>query len=65
MNGTTTRTIWFAFVILAGAFVGTAGGMLSFAGGARAANAVLAGGGAFVTATTLGLLMVTFLHERE
>jgi hypothetical protein len=65
MNGTAARTLWFAFVILAGVFVGAAGGLLSFAGGARAANAVLAGGGSFVTATTLGLLMVAFLHDRK
>ncbi|MEV4706119.1 hypothetical protein [Actinoplanes sp. NPDC049316] len=65
MNGTAVRAIWFAYMMLVSAGVGVSGGVLSFLGGARVANAVLTAGGAFAAAATLGLLILAFLSERK
>jgi hypothetical protein len=55
------RQMWLAFTVLASAFVGVGGGVLSSLGGEHPARAVLAGGGTFAATLTIGILVLTFL----
>ncbi|WP_112604654.1 hypothetical protein [Micromonospora noduli] len=54
------RGIWLAITALAGVIVGTAAGILGWAGGLNAPTAVLTGGGAFAGTILLVLTALRF-----
>jgi hypothetical protein len=54
------RTVTSLLILLAGAVVAGAAGLLAYAGGATVPNAVLAGGGAYATAVFLGLALTHY-----
>jgi hypothetical protein len=54
------RAIWLAVTLLAGAIIGTAAGLLSWAGGTNPFNAVLTGAGAFAGTVIFIVTLIKF-----
>ena len=55
------RALWSAIILLAAVIVGSAGGLLSFAGGLPVPLAIITGGGAFGGTAALLLTLASFL----
>jgi hypothetical protein len=58
--GGSLRPIYIALILIVGVIIGTAAGVLSFAGGANIPTAVIAGGAAFAGAVLLLLALMKF-----
>jgi hypothetical protein len=57
------RSLWLAITVLTAVLVGSAGGLLSWAGGMNPPAAILAGAGAFTGTVLLLLAMLHFASD--
>jgi hypothetical protein len=65
LTDSTVRGLWLAITVLAAVLVGSAGGLLAWAGGMNPPTAVLTGGGAFTGTALLVLTMLRFTTGAE
>jgi hypothetical protein len=56
--------VWIAIALMVGALIGIAAGAITAWGGGTASKSVLTGGGAFATAATLLILIITTIRKR-
>ena len=60
MTNSTVRGLWLAITVLTAVLVGTAGGLLAWAGGMNPPTAILTGGGTFTGTVLLVLTVLRF-----
>ncbi len=63
LTNPTARALWLAIAVIAGAVVGTAGGLLGWAGGMNPPTAILTGGGTFAGTVLFILTVLRFATE--
>jgi hypothetical protein len=56
----TSRAVWVALVLIVAVMVGTAAGLLAYAGGQKVPMSILTGGGSFGGAVLLMLALIHF-----
>ncbi|MBE1485294.1 hypothetical protein [Plantactinospora soyae] len=65
MHDTATRALWLAVTALAGAIIGVAAGLISWAGSRNPGEAILVGGAAFAGTLALILMAIRFVADRD
>jgi hypothetical protein len=58
-----SRGIALGFILIVAIIVGITGGILTWIGGTQVAMSIVAGAGAFVTATLLGIAIAAFVWQ--